>query len=163
MVYWIGKIEQGMLGTMARPRGGDWLQDEARKLVNLEAHVVVSALTGEEETELDLENEPTFFQSAGLVFLSHPIGDRLTPNFDSKFKELIDTCFGHLQAGRNLVTHCRMGIGRASLLAASIMVKSGLSPEEAFKLISEKRGLAVPDTPEQIEWVRKHQGPLRAQ
>jgi protein-tyrosine phosphatase len=161
MVYWIGKFENGQLGTMARPRGGDWLEDEAKKLVSLGAHVIVSALTSEEEDELDLKSESSFFRSAGLVFISHPIGDRLTPAFDSKFKSLIDVCTDHLREGRSLVTHCRMGIGRASLLAASIMVKAGIDPLEAFRLISEKRGLAVPDTPEQIDWVRKHQATLR--
>lgn len=161
MVFWIGKFEQGQLGTMSRPRGGDWLEDEAKRLVNIGAQVIVSALTSEEETELDLKNEAELFGNVGLIFISHPIGDRLTPEFDSNFKSLVDGCARHLREGRNVVTHCRMGIGRASLLAACIMVKTGVDPLHAFKIISEKRGMTVPDTPEQIQWVIKHQSTLR--
>jgi hypothetical protein len=54
-----------------------------------------------------------------------------------------------------------MGIGRASLLAASIMVKFEVDPKTAFEIISEKRGLPVPDTLEQLDWVIKHESLLQ--
>jgi protein-tyrosine phosphatase len=146
---------------MARPRGGDWLEDEAKKLVRLDVHVIVSALTNEEEKELDLKSESSVFECAGLIYLSHPIGDRQTPAFDSGYQKIVGLCSTHLLEGKNVVTHCRMGIGRASLLAASIMVKFEVDPKTAFEIISEKRGLPVPDTLEQLDWVIKHESLLQ--
>ena len=51
------------------------------------------------------------------------------------------------------MVHCRMGIGRASLLAAGIMIKLGIKGEEVFDKISQYRKLKVPDTDEQKNWI----------
>ncbi|MEU3554682.1 hypothetical protein [Streptomyces fragilis] len=59
---------------------------------------------------------------------------------------------GRLRAGAHVVTHCRFGIGRASLLAAALLVLNGVDPETAWARIEQARGLAVPDTPEQRGW-----------
>ncbi|GGM59052.1 hypothetical protein ACFFX1_41745 [Dactylosporangium sucinum] len=52
----------------------------------------------------------------------------------------------------HVVAHCRIGIGRASLLAAGILALTGVPPERAWPLIERARGLPVPDTPEQRAW-----------
>ena len=57
------------------------------------------------------------------------------------------------RAGHSIGVHCRMGIGRSSLLLAALLVRSGTSPEDAFQLISAARGLPVPDTDEQRQWL----------
>ncbi|MFJ9448299.1 hypothetical protein ACIRRH_41785 [Kitasatospora sp. NPDC101235] len=57
-----------------------------------------------------------------------------------------------LQGGAHVVTHCRAGIGRSSLLAAALLVLNGVDPDTAWKHIERARGLAVPDTAEQREW-----------
>jgi hypothetical protein len=38
-------------------------------------------------------------------------------------------------------------------MLASILCGEGLSAKVAFEMISEARGLVVPDTPDQIRWV----------
>jgi protein-tyrosine phosphatase len=53
------------------------------------------------------------------------------------------------------VFHCRMGIGRSSLMAALLLKSMGLEGENVFKRISEIRGVRVPDTAEQEDWFKK--------
>ncbi|MFF9508054.1 hypothetical protein ACF1BU_19885 [Streptomyces sp. NPDC014724] len=54
--------------------------------------------------------------------------------------------------GAHVVTHCRAGIGRSSLLAAALLILNGVDPETSWHQIERARGLAVPDTAEQREW-----------
>jgi hypothetical protein len=44
-------------------------------------------------------------------------------------------------------------ISRAALMAASLLVLSGFSPEQAFDQLSNVRGYPVPETEEQRAWV----------
>ena len=55
--------------------------------------------------------------------------------------------------GANSVVHCRAGIGRTGMVTVSILLHSGYDPLDAFARISDKRGIVVPDTQEQIDWV----------
>ncbi len=55
--------------------------------------------------------------------------------------------------GSTIAVHCRAGIGRSSLIAACVLAVSGTDPDAAFALIAAARGVAVPDTMEQRDWV----------
>jgi protein-tyrosine phosphatase len=65
-----------------------------------------------------------------------------------------------LVVGSSVVIHCRMGIVRSSLIAASAPVLLGVHPDEAFARLSAARGLAVPDTEEQRSWVTAFAGSI---
>jgi len=56
---------------------------------------------------------------------------------------------------KNILIHCRMGVGRAAMIAAALLVRRGQSVEEAFAQIAAARGCAVPDTSEQRAWAAK--------
>jgi protein-tyrosine phosphatase len=60
---------------------------------------------------------------------------------------------GDLEAGESVVIHCRMGIGRASMLAVGVLCAEGLSADEAWQRVESARGLPVPDTEAQRSWV----------
>jgi protein-tyrosine phosphatase len=47
-----------------------------------------------------------------------------------------------------------MGIGRAGLTAAILLVLNGYTPERACEELSRKRNFSVPDTDEQRDWVK---------
>ncbi len=59
-----------------------------------------------------------------------------------------------LVEGHRIVIHCRGGIGRSGLLTASLLVSSGIEPEAAIRQVSDARGFSVPETAQQIQWVR---------
>lgn len=61
-----------------------------------------------------------------------------------------------LASGRNVVLHCRQGIGRTGLVAACLFLTKGLDPETAVQRLSAARGLTVPQTPEQRQWIEHY-------
>ena len=143
----------GRLSTMARPRGGDWLAEELAGLKRIRVDAVVSALMHDELLELDLVEEPEIARQTGLDFVSVPIPDRGTPK-NENIMEALTEMQGLLTAGLHMVVHCRMGIGRSSMLAAAVMVLEGADREDTWHRIATARGLPVPDTDEQRAWVR---------
>jgi hypothetical protein len=58
-----------------------------------------------------------------------------------------------ISEGKAVAVHCRAGIGRSSLIAACALVCSGTSPIAAFESIGKVRGVRVPDTDGQRDWV----------
>jgi protein-tyrosine phosphatase len=153
ILFEIERDGPGRLATMAAPRGGDWLADEMAGLRAKGVNVLVSALTDSELVELSLTSEPELAAQAGLTFVSFPIPDRDAPAAVAPVTELVGDLEEHLAAGRFVVVHCRAGIGRSSLLAAAVMVREGLSPDDAWERISAARGFPVPDTEVQAIWL----------
>ncbi|QLQ17312.1 MAG: dual specificity protein phosphatase family protein [Micropruina sp.] len=130
---------------MAAPRGGEWIAEEMTALRSLGVDGLVSMLTAAEERELDLEDERRAAEDAGLRYYALPTRDRETPD-EAKAVDLIRPLVDKLRAGAHVAIHCRAGIGRSSLLAASVLAVEGVPPAEAYRRISAARHLAVPDT-----------------
>ena len=92
-------------------------------------------------------------EEAGIEFRSLPIPDHSVPAAHREMHELAEYLATERRHGKNIGAHCCAGIGRSSLLMAAVLCVEGISPERAFRLISNGRGLKVPDTPEQAEWL----------
>ncbi len=150
--YYISNIGKGRLAMMPRPRGNDWLEEEIEGLKSLSFDLVVSFLTQEEELELELQKECFFCEQIGIKFVSFPIEDRGLPE-EKPFLSLITDLYNQIYEGRNTILHCRGGIGRAGITAASLLIKSGLNSEDAFCIVSDSRNVPVPDTEEQEKWI----------
>ena len=154
-IYWVDSASPGRLGIMPRPRGGDWLEDEVVSLRRSGADVVVSLLEREEIEELEIEKEASFCEAHGLTYITFPIPDRDVPSSERDTLRLIRSLASHLREGRSVVVHCRQGVGRSALVAASVLVLGGLPVDEAFTNVENARGCQVPDTPEQRAWVAR--------
>jgi len=138
---------------MPRPRGGDWLEDEIRSLKTSGVDAVVSLLESEEITELDIVEEKFLCEANGISYLSFPICDRNIPLSKRDASDFARMLMNLLKEGRSVVIHCRQGVGRSALIAACVLVLSGVSVDKAFELIENARGCSVPDTEEQRRWV----------
>lgn len=114
---------------------------------------VLSLLTPEEETDLDLRDEAIEARTQGLEFASLPIPDRQVPRSESDVAEALENVNTALSAGKNVVVHCRQGIGRSGLIAACLLVKNGGSPGVAVEVVSAARGVSIPETSEQRDWI----------
>ncbi len=152
-IYWIPGSWPGRLAIVSRPRGGDWLEDEARLWVRSGLDAIVSLLTSEETTEFQLTDEAAFCRPNGIEFLHFPIPDRGVPASRDETLKLVKELDGYLATGNNVGIHCRQGIGRSGLIAACLLVSSGVAPQVAFRELSKARGCPVPETMEQREWV----------
>ncbi|MGH6857092.1 MAG: protein-tyrosine phosphatase family protein [Methylocella sp.] len=60
-----------------------------------------------------------------------------------------------LNEGKAVALHYRAGIGRASLIAACVLMLLGMASGTAFGRIGKARGLKVPDTEGQRDWVER--------
>lgn len=143
----------GKLWMAARPRGGDWLQDEMLRWHREGVEDVLSLLTPGEEHDLGIENEAEAARAVGLAFHTFPIADRDVPASESAFARAVDTLDSALKAGRTVVVHCRQGIGRSGMMAACALILHGIDPAQAIDEVSQARGVPVPETPAQREWI----------
>jgi protein-tyrosine phosphatase len=148
-VYWTQEKFPGQIALVPRPRGGDWLEDEALAWKNAGLDAIVSMLEWEETDSFGLEREEEFCHANGIEFFSIPVTDRSVPNLNEHFVSQLEKLKILLLEGKNIGIHCRQSIGRAPLLAAFLMISFGIEPDEAFRQLSLARGLQVPETEEQ--------------
>jgi protein-tyrosine phosphatase len=151
--HWMNGPWPGRLALSSRPRGGEWLDDEIKHWKDAGIGTVVSLLTKDEEADLDLQNEAASVKNAGMKFLSFPIPDRQVPASEAGVTATIEKLEAVLARGNSILVHCRQGIGRTGLIAASLLIMKGLSPGAAVEAVSAARGAAVPETPEQRRWI----------
>jgi protein-tyrosine phosphatase len=144
------------LGYMARPRGGDWLEDDLRSVSQQQFDIVVSLLEDEEAEELALTGEAVLCSQRGLQFVRLPIRDRGVPAIDEATIKALSSLRELWRNGKAVVTHCRMGYGRAPMIAACIMISEECGSDAAFEKLSAARGISVPETEEQRAWVQKY-------
>jgi len=152
-LYWTSGPWPGKLALAARPRGGDWLEDVLKSWRAAGIDLVLSLLTPEEAGELGLQKEQREARNSDVRFLSLPIPDRQVPSSESSVKETIEQLDSALSAGKNVVIHCRQGVGRSGLVAACLLISKGLSSGAAVETLSAARGLTIPETPEQRSWI----------
>jgi protein-tyrosine phosphatase len=152
-LFWIPGPWRGRLAVATRPRGGDWIEDEAAGWRRAGLDVVVSLLENEEAAQLDLVHERDAAETNGVDFISFPIPDRGVPVSMPTVLSLLRGIVGALEEGKKVAVHCRQGIGRSGLIAAGVLISSGIGAEKAIEVISSARGLAVPETPAQLEWI----------
>ena len=159
-LYSINGPWPGKLALAARPRGGEWLHDEITAWSQAGVNTVFSLLTGEEEQDLNLRKESAEARAQGMKFLSLPIPDRQVPTSESALTKALEKVETDLAAGRNVVLHCRQGVGRSGLVAACLLLTKGMDAESALSLVSEARGTQVPETAEQRRWIRHYASSL---
>jgi protein-tyrosine phosphatase len=154
-IYWLHQLPNtARLGIMARPRGNDWLDHEIVQLKKQGTSVMVSLLESHEVAELGLSKQKEICIAHGIEYINFPIVDRSIPPAGGKIKDLIESLTDKINQGNSVVIHCRMGIGRSSIIAGCVLLKTGYRSNEVLTHISKIRGLKVPDTEEQEKWLK---------
>ncbi len=157
-IYWIENFSNGAaLGIMPRPRGNDWLVDEIKKLKGDGIQTIVSLLEKDEIQELGLKGEGRICQEQQIDYINLPIKDRQLPRDAIEVSRLIKVLEQKINDGQKVVIHCRMGIGRASLIAGALLIQKGYKTDQIIEKISKARELKVPDTDEQVLWLRRQE------
>jgi protein-tyrosine phosphatase len=157
VIYKVGNIGSGWFAIMGRPRAGEWAEDEFSGLARLGVTDVVSLLEAAEARDLDLQHEAQLCRAAGIKFFSFPIPDRGVPPSAVELGQFAWGVYHQIALGRAFAIHCRAGIGRSSLVAAALLLRCGKTPDQAFSQISISRGMPVPDTPQQAQWLAANQ------
>lgn len=154
-IFWINGAELPHLAIVLRPRG-EWLESELRQLKESGIQTLVSLLEPFEAELLGLDKEPAVAARVGLEFLSHPIPDTHVPPDVSGFRQFVSGIADRLAKGEKVGVHCRGSIGRATVTAASALIHLGWTPSAALSAIERARGVPIPDTPEQEQWILRY-------
>jgi protein-tyrosine phosphatase len=155
-ISWIHHFEnKALMGIMPRPRGGDWLEDEISHLKKCKVDVLISLLEKTEVQEPGLQNEDLVCQENRVKFKSFPIPDRGIPSSSADVDRLILELKRQIDQGNSIVIHCRMGIGRSSIIAGALMLTFDRNVDHILQTISKARQLQIPDTMEQVDWLKR--------
>lgn len=152
-IYLIDGPWPGILAISARPRGGDWLEDEVKGWRDAGFDVIVSLLTPQEVEEMELAQEAQYCKQNNIDFISFPIVDRSVPESRAVALQLIEPLEADLAQGKRINVHCRQGIGRSGFIAAGLLVFKGSPAAEAVRRVSTARHIPIPETAEQREWI----------
>jgi len=150
-LYSIETCPIGSLFIMPKP-SGEWLEEDIGHYKMQGITDVVSLLRSDEVAELNLTDEECYCRKVSIDFVRFPIQDRGLPDLNS-LKNLALESAKLLKNERSLAIHCRAGIDRAGLLSCCILQELGLDAVEAIKGVSDARGVTVPDTIEQREFI----------
>lgn len=159
-LHWVNGPWPGRFALAARPRGGDWLQEEIAGWRQAGVDSVFSLLTRDEEQVLDLTGESAEVRKQRMKFSSFPIPDRQVPSSHPALVAALEKIDADLLAGKNVVIHCRQGIGRSGLVGACLLISKGVSAGAAVDNISAARGLSIPETEEQQRWIERYAAAL---
>ena len=151
-IYWLPD-PASRLAIVRRPRPDALLRADLKHFRQSGIDVVVSLLPAGEAEELGLRFEGDECRQAGIKFANFPITDRGVPSSREFFLRYVHSLRQEISNGRAIGIHCQGCIGRSSLLAASLLCSTTMSPLQAFDFISQYRGCRVPDSPEQLRFV----------
>lgn len=155
-VFWIKGNPPAPLAIVLCPLGGDGLEEELMAMKRGGIETLVSLLKEDEAVMLGVEEEGRLAEKIGLKFLSHPIPDCHTPPNAAAFREFVAGLADRLSAGEHIGVHCRGSIGRSTVTAACTLIHFGWTPRAALSAIEAARGLTVPDTQEQEDWILRY-------
>lgn len=119
--------------------------------------VLVSLMEEYEYHKFEILDLFTRDSIGGIEILRFPIKDTRVPleEQSEKYDALIHNIISHLKGERNVVVHCRGGLGRTGTVAACVLVALGShSADRAMEVVREARRGAI-EPGEQEEYVRE--------
>jgi len=156
-IYTIESIGSGFLAAMAKPVSGKDIGEEFAGIATAGIKQIVSLLEDHEANEVGLNDERLLTKQHGMHFVSYPIRDRSLPESVDTFSKFTKDLYHQIAGGRSTVIHCWAGIGRTGIVTAGVLLHCGFSTKEAFDHISLHRGVQVPDTMEQYNWLKQNE------
>ena len=107
--------------------------------------------------ELGLRDEAELCGRHAIELIMFPIADRGVPDSMREAHTLSQRVALKVTDGAAVAIHCRAGIGRSATIAACTLICLGCGAHAAFDKISKARGVQVPDTEAQREWVAAYE------
>jgi protein-tyrosine phosphatase len=111
---------------------------------------------------LELSDEAPALESEGIDLMSLPVPDRGVPADSGAFTDAAVEVADALRTGTKVGIHCRQSVGRAGMFASAVLIALGETPPAAVRKVSVARGLNVPETAAQLNWIERFHPPAVA-
>jgi hypothetical protein len=113
-----------------------------------------------EDHEPAMLGVPDLFRRLPMIaqWRHHPIGDMGVPTDTARWTDLLDDLLARLDTGARVLIHCRAGRGRTGMLAATLLVRSGMSADRAITTVRAVRPGTL-ETDAQLDIVRAAASP----
>ena len=126
--------------------GAPWARDletDIRAIRDWGARHVVTLLELSEMATLGVEALGEEVQKHGLAWHPLPIPDQFAPDDRSAWEALSPLLHQALDAGEDVLVHCRGGLGRAGTVAALLLIERGDSADDAIARVRAARRGAI--------------------
>jgi protein-tyrosine phosphatase len=150
-------------GMWAEALGGRWERDLAADIKTLTeeygTEMLVSLMENEEYLYYGVPELLEESGYKGIEVLRFPIRDMGVPldAESEEFASFVGEVVKRLEAGKNVVAHCRGGLGRTGMVVACVLVAlGGHTADEAIGAVRKARRGTV-QTEEQAEFVRQYE------
>jgi ADP-ribosyl-[dinitrogen reductase] hydrolase len=166
-------VSAGRLGLTFCPgkqgdslNGAPWARDLEADLVALRewgADQVVTLMERHEFSVLRVPDLDARVVAHGMTWTHLPIPDQDVPKaaFEAAWPQVRATLLSNLHAGSSVVLHCRGGLGRTGLVAALILIETGMAAEKAIQAVRSLRPRAI-ETAAQERYVLNYRpGPVQ--
>lgn len=104
--------------------------------------IIVCLLEWAEMRMLDIVDYPRRAGEVGLLFYHLPIRDRGIPS-QSEVSVLVSILVQHLVNGKQILLHCRGGLGRAGTIGACCLIHFGYDSKHAIEIVRKRRPGAI--------------------
>ena len=140
----------------AKPGSAAALEADLTLLASNGATDLVTLIGVDERERLGVGALPRRATERGMSWREFPITDRSAPTAGRQveFDRLLDQLLTGLGTGRRVAIHCQAGLGRTGLLAASLLVRSGIGSNDAIAIVRSARPGSI-ETSGQEYFIRK--------
>ena len=135
----------------AHANAADRLASDLDQLATRGICCLVSLIDAQERGKIGVPDLPQRARDADLAWREWPIVDFSVPDArrSAEFEALLDDLSQILDDGQSLAIHCWAGLGRSGLVAASLLVRRGVTPASAIQTIRHCRPGAIETAPQE--------------
>ena len=153
------KIE-GLVGVICLGRAPGYGSDRFEDFREIKALGISKIYCLQEEEELlylsngteNIGRRRESLSALGIELVHSPIGDFSVPTMEQA-AELTKMILSDITEGKNVLIHCMGGLGRTGTIAACVLVRTGISPQEAVEQVRIVRPGTL-ETNAQVQFVR---------
>jgi ADP-ribosyl-[dinitrogen reductase] hydrolase len=119
----------------------DRIENDLQCICNWGATMIVNLLEAREIVMLGVTALPGRILSKNIKFMHLPMANSSVPDegFESKWSMASSELRQVLQQGERILIHCREGVGRSALVAARLLIDSGIDAGSAISAVRKAR------------------------
>lgn len=119
----------------------DRIDNDLQSIKNWGASVIVTLLEIRELAMLGIADLPGKALAMNLLWLHLPIKNMGLPDsvFEESWKWAGPRLLELLREGQRVLIHCKEGVGRSGIVAARLLIESGVDPATAMKIVRKAR------------------------